>query len=71
MIYQDERKQTTGGKVMQKLKKGLSAEEMDLLCAPKATDDMNEIDFEEDDAGVEEDFIQGWIEEERAYIANL
>ena len=56
---------------MQERGKELSAEEMDLLCAPEAIDDLDDIEFEEDDAGVEEDFIQGWIEEERAYIANL
>ena len=61
---------------MQERVKELSAEEMDLLCAPEATDDMNEIEFEEDDAGAKDglttqDFIQGWIEEERAYIASL
>ena len=54
---------------MQEQEKDLSAEEMDLLCAPEATDGLNNIEFEEDDAG--SDFIQGWIKEERAYLANL
>ena len=54
----------------------LSAEEMDLLCAPEATDDLEDIEFEEDYAGAEDeltiqDFVQGWVEEERAYAANI
>jgi len=51
--------------------KELLAEEMDLLCAPEATDDLDDIEFEEDDAGAEQDFIKGWIKEERAYLTNL
>jgi len=56
---------------MKERKKELSAEEMDLLCAPDATDNLDDIEFEEDDAGAERDFIQGWIKEELAYAANL
>jgi hypothetical protein len=41
------------------------SEVMDLLCAPEATDDLEDIDFDEDEA--EEGFIRGWLREERAY----
>jgi hypothetical protein len=38
----------------------------ELLCAPEATDDLEDIEFDED-GGAEEDFIRGWLREERAY----
>jgi hypothetical protein len=41
---------------------------MDLVCAPEVTDDLKDIEF--DDAGdekIEQDFIEGWLREERAY----
>jgi hypothetical protein len=61
---------------MQEREKDLSVEERDLLCAPEATDDLADIEFEEESAGAErgsttQDFIQGWLEEELAYVANL
>jgi hypothetical protein len=38
---------------------------MELLCAPEATDDLEDIEFDDDDDEVEEqDFIEGWIQEE-------
>jgi hypothetical protein len=38
---------------------------MELLCAPEATDDLEDIEFDEDDDEAEEqDFIEGWIQEE-------
>ena len=59
---------------MHEREKELSAEERDLFCAPEATDGLGDIEFEEDDleAGEElttQDFIEGWIMEERAYEA--
>jgi hypothetical protein len=36
---------------------------MELLCAPEATDDLEDIEFDEDEAE-EQDFIEGWIREE-------
>jgi hypothetical protein len=44
----------------------LSAEEiMDLLCAPEPTDEVEDIEF--DDDGAEEDFIRDWLREERIF----
>jgi hypothetical protein len=40
---------------------------MDLACAPEATDDLEDIEFDDDDEAAEQDFIEGWIQEERAY----
>jgi hypothetical protein len=54
------------GKIMNERELEILA--MDLLCAPTPTDDLEDIDF--DDAGgekMEQDFIQGWLREERAY----
>jgi hypothetical protein len=42
---------------------------MDLACAPEATDDLEDIEFDDDDEKAEQDFIEGWIQEERAYNA--
>jgi hypothetical protein len=40
---------------------------MELLCAPEATDDLEDIEFDDDDADAEEEFIRDWLREERAY----
>jgi hypothetical protein len=37
---------------------------MELLYAPETTDDSDDIEFNEDDADTEEDFIEGWLKEE-------
>lgn len=41
----------------------------ELLCAPEATDDLEDIEFEDADEESERDFIEAWIREERAYQA--
>jgi hypothetical protein len=43
---------------------------MDLVCAPEATDDLADIEFDDDEAA-EQDFIEGWIQEEIAYNAEI
>jgi hypothetical protein len=47
----------------------LSPEEIfEMICAPEATDDWEDIDFDEDiDEAAERDFIESWIREESAY----
>jgi hypothetical protein len=41
---------------------------MELMCAPEPTDDLEDIEFDDDfDEAAEQDFIEDWIEEERAY----
>jgi hypothetical protein len=49
----------------------LSPEEIfEMICAPEATDDWEDIDFDEDvDEAAERDFIESWIREESAYVA--
>jgi hypothetical protein len=52
----------------------LSLEEVfDLLCAPEATDDLEDIEFDEDDIDevVERGLIEGWIEEEAFQEYNM
>jgi hypothetical protein len=44
---------------------------MDLVCAPEATDDLKDIEFDDADSEGERDFIAGWIREEREYDANI
>lgn len=44
---------------------------MDLACAPEATDDLEDIEFDDADDEAERDFIEGWIQEERAYNASI
>jgi hypothetical protein len=50
---------------------GLNEQELDLmelLCAPEATDDLEDIEFDDDfDEAAEQDFIEGWLREEHAY----
>jgi hypothetical protein len=41
-------------------------EVMDLLCVPAPTDELDGIEFEEDDADEEADFVKTWIREEYA-----
>jgi hypothetical protein len=41
-------------------------EVMDLLCVPAPTDELDDIEFEEDDAGEEAGFVKAWIREEYA-----
>ena len=42
----------------------------EMICAPEATDDLEDIDFDEDiDEAAERDFIESWIREESAYAA--
>ena len=55
-----------GENVIEKTKKQLSEKEMmELLCAPEATDDIQDIDFDEtDDDAAEQIFIQEWIDGE-------
>jgi hypothetical protein len=38
---------------------------LELLCAPEATDDIEDISFEETDDEAEQSFIEKWIEGER------
>ena len=38
---------------------------LELLCAPEATDDIEDIFFEETDDEAEQSFIEKWIEGER------
>ena len=47
----------------------LSPEEIfEMICAPEATDDLEDIDFDEDiNEAAERDFIESWIREESAY----
>ena len=49
----------------------LSPEEIfEMICAPEATDDFGDIDFDEDiDEAAERDFIESWLREESAYAA--
>jgi hypothetical protein len=44
---------------------------MDLVCAPEATDDWEDIDFDDADDEAELGFIEGWIREEREYNAGI
>jgi hypothetical protein len=44
---------------------------MDLACAPKATDDLEDIEFDDDDEKSERDFIEGWIREEKEYDTGI
>jgi hypothetical protein len=53
-------------------KRVMTEREMDireLLCAPEATDYLEDIEFDDDEFDVEseEDFIRGWLREEWAY----
>jgi hypothetical protein len=38
---------------------------LDKLCAPEATDDIQDIDFDEDNEAATQDFIQNWIGDEQ------
>jgi hypothetical protein len=59
---------------LQELSQHLTLEEMfDLLCVPEATDNLEDIEFDEDiDEVIEQGFIEGWIHEElfREYNMN-
>jgi actin-related protein len=59
---------------LQELNRHLTLEEIfDLLCVPEATDDLEDIEFDEDiDEVIERGFIEGWIHEEmfREYNMN-
>jgi hypothetical protein len=47
----------------------LSPEEIfEMICAPESTDDLEDIDFNEE---AERDFIEGWLREEIAYNARI
>jgi hypothetical protein len=48
----------------------LSPEEIfEMICAPEATDDLENIEFEDDDEEAERKFIEYWLREEREYNA--
>ena len=51
----------------------LTPEEIfEMLCAPEATDDLEDIEFDEDvDEVVERGLIEGWIEEEAFQEYNM
>jgi hypothetical protein len=56
---------------IEKEEKTMKEREMDireLMCAPEATDDLEDIEFDDDDVGAEEEFIRGWLREEREYM---
>jgi hypothetical protein len=44
---------------------------MELLCIPEATDDLEDIEFDDADNAAERDFIEGWIREEWEYNASI
>jgi hypothetical protein len=47
----------------------LSPEEIfEMICAPEATDNLEDINFDEE---TERDFIEGWLREEIAYSARI